>query len=228
VRFPRATRLVVGFERREEAVQFQKALEQRFAKFGLELHPNKTRLIEFGRYAWERRRKRGQGKPETFNFLGFTHICGQSRKGKFQIQRRTIAQRFRAKLAEIKAELRKRRHHAVPQQGAWLRSVLLGHYWYYGVPLNSKAIQRMQTDATRTWQRSLSRRSQKGSVNWARMQRYVAKWIPPARICHPYPMERFGVMTQGRSPVRNVALRDMWRPSLGPTGHKVLVVMKAT
>jgi RNA-directed DNA polymerase len=192
----------VGFEKREEAEQFQEALRQRLAKFGLELHPEKTRLIEFGRFAQERRRKRGLGKPESFPFLGFTHISGQSRKGQFQIQRRTIAQRFRAKLAEIKGELGRRRHLPVPVQGAWLRSVLLGHYRYYGVPLNGKALQRFRTAVARTWQRSLSRRSQKGDVTWERMNRYVDKWLPVARISHPYPGERFGVMTRGRSPVR--------------------------
>jgi RNA-directed DNA polymerase len=194
--------IVVGFEKREEAEQFQEALRQRFAKFGLELHPEKTRLIEFGRFAQERRRKRGLGKPESFNFLGFTHICAKSRKGKFQMERRTIAQRFRAKLAEVKTELRKRMHLPVPVQGAWLRSVLLGHYRYYGVPLNGRALQRFCKEVTRMWQRSLSRRSQKGNVGWQRMKRYVDKWLPAARIYHPYPNERFGVMTQGRSPVR--------------------------
>jgi group II intron reverse transcriptase/maturase len=133
--------IVVGFEKREEAEQFQEALRQRCATFGLELHPEKTRVIEFGRFAQERRGKRGLGKPASFNFLGFTHISGQSRKGKFQILRRTIAQRFRAKLAESKGELRRRMHLPVPVQGAWLRSVLLGHDRYYGVPLNGKALQ---------------------------------------------------------------------------------------
>jgi group II intron reverse transcriptase/maturase len=194
--------IVVGFEKREEAEQFQEALWQRLAKFGLELHPEKTRLIEFGRFAQERRRKRGLDKPESFNFLGFTHICAKSRRGKFQMERRTTAQRFRAKLSEIKAELRKRMHLPVPVQGAWLRTVLLGYYRYYGVPLNGRALQRFRKEVTRTWQRSLSRRSQKGNVGWGRMKRYVDKWLPVARIYHPYPNERFGVMTQGRSPVR--------------------------
>jgi group II intron reverse transcriptase/maturase len=194
--------IMVGFEKREEAEQFQEALRQRFARFGLELHPEKTRLIEFGRFAQERRRKRGLGKAESFNFLGFTHLSGQSRKGKFQIQRRTIAQRFRAKLAEIKVELRRRRHLPVPVQGDWLRSVLQGHYQYYGVPLNGKALQRFRKEVARIWQRSLSRRSHKGYVVWERMKRYVDKWLPVARIYHPYPDERFGVMTRGRSPVR--------------------------
>ncbi len=113
-----------------------------------------------------------------------------------------MAQRLRVKVAEIKVELRRRRHQSVPEQGAWLRSVLLGHYRYYGVPLNTKALQRFQKEVTRQWQRSLSRRSQKGAVTWKRMQRYVSRWIPAVRIYHPYPQERFGVMTQGRSPVR--------------------------
>ena len=194
--------IVMGFENRHEAEQFQDALQQRFAKFGLELNPEKTRLIEFGRFAKERRHERGLGKPETFTFLGFTHICGQSRTGRFQVMRRTMAQRLRAKLTTIKAELGIRRHQPVPQQGAWLRSVLLGHYQYYGVPFNAKALQQFRKEVSHLWQRSLSRRSQKGYVNWTRMSRYVDKWFPVARVCHPYPNERFGVMTQGRSPVR--------------------------
>src|SRR4029450_4656083 len=167
--------IVVGFEKREEAEQFKEALRQRLAKFGLELHSEKTRLIEFGGFAQERRHKRGLGKPERFTFLGFRPIGGQSRKGRFQIQRRTLTQRFRAKLAEIKVELRKRMHLPVPVQGAWLRSVLLGHYQYYGVPLNGKVLQRFRKDVARMWQRSLSRRSQKGYVIWERMNRYVDK-----------------------------------------------------
>jgi group II intron reverse transcriptase/maturase len=194
--------IVVGFEKRQEAEQFLEALWQRFAEFGLELHPEKTRLIEFGRFARERRQERGLGKPESFNFLGFTHVCGQSRKGQFQIVRRTMAQRLRTKLTEIKTELRRRRHQPVPEQGAWLRVVLWGHYRYYGVPLNAKALQQFRKEVSHVWHRSLSRRSQTGYVNWTRMSRYVAKWLPVARIYHPYPNERFGVRTSGKSPVR--------------------------
>jgi RNA-directed DNA polymerase len=194
--------IVVGFEKRHEAEQFLKALQQRFADFGVALHPDKTRLIACGRFARERRQERGLGKPERFNFLGFTHLCGPSRTGKFRVERRTMAQRFRAKLAEIKVELRRRRHQPVPEQGAWLRLVLLGHYRYDSVPLNIKALQRFQKEVTRQWQRSLVRRSQQGTVTWKRMQRYVSRWLPAVRISHPYPQERFGVMTQGRSPVR--------------------------
>ena len=194
--------IVVGCEKRQEAEQLLTALPQRLAAFGLELHPEKTRLIAFGRFARERRQERGLGKPERFNFLGFTHVCGKSRTGKFRVERRTMAQRFRAKLAEINAELRRRRYQPVPEQGAWVRSVLLGHDHYDGVPLNIKALQRFQKEIMRLWQRSLSRRSQQGAVTWKRMQRYVDRWIPAVRISHPYPQERFGVMTQGRSPVR--------------------------
>jgi group II intron reverse transcriptase/maturase len=194
--------IVVGFEKRYEAEQFQKALQQRFAKFGLELHSEKTVLIEFGRFAKERRRERGLGKPKSFNFLGFTHISGESRRGRFQVERRTIAQRFRAKLAEVKVELRRRMHLPVPVQGAWLRSVVLGHYQYYGVPHNAKVLQRFRKEVAKMWQRSLSRRSHKGYVTWDRMKRYVDKWLPVARIYHPHPDERFGVTTQGKSPVR--------------------------
>ncbi len=187
--------IVVGFEKRHEAEQFQEALRQRFAKFGLDLHPEKTSLIEFGRFARERRRERGLGKPKSFNFLGFTHISGETRRGRFQVERQTISQRFRAKLAEVKAELRRRMHLPVPVQGAWLRSVVLGHYRYYGVPHNAKALQRFRKEVARLWQRSLSRRSQKGYVTWDRMKRYVDKWLPVARIYHPHPDQRFGVTT---------------------------------
>jgi RNA-directed DNA polymerase len=187
--------IVAGFEKRHEAEQFLEALRQRIADFGLELHPDKTRLIEFGRFARERRQERGLGKPESFNFLGFTHVCGQSRKGRFQVMRRTMAQRLRTKLAEIKAELRRRRHQPVPEQGVWLRSVLSGHYRFYGVPLNAKALQQFRKEVSHVWQRSLSRRSQNGYVDWVRMSRYVDTWFPVARICHPYPNERFGVRT---------------------------------
>jgi hypothetical protein len=194
--------IVVGFEKRHEAEQFQEALRQRFAKFGLELHPEKTVLIEFGRFAKERRHKRGLGKPESFNFLGFTHLCGESRRGRFQVQRRTITQRFRTKLAEIKVELRRRMHFSVPVQGVWLRSVVLGHYRYYGVPQNVRSLQQFRKEVVRFWRHSLSRRSQKGHVTRGRMKRYESKWLPVARIYHPHPNERFGVMTRGRSPVQ--------------------------
>ncbi len=190
--------IVVSFAHRHEAKQFHAALGQRLAQFGLELNSEKTRLIEFGRFALKRRHKRKLGKLETFTFLGFTHVSRMSRKGGFQVMRQTMAKRLRAKLAEIKIELGRRRHQPVPKQGAWLRSVLLGHYQYYGVPLNARALEQFRKEVSHLWQRSLSRRSQKGYVNWTRMSRYVQRWLPVARICHPYPIERFGGMTQGR------------------------------
>ncbi len=194
--------IVLGFEYRQEAEQFLHALRQRFAKFGLELHPDKTRLIEFGHFARERRRRRGQGKPETFNFLGFTHICGESRSGRFRVERRTMAKRARAKLAEVKAILERRRHDPVPKVGAWLQSVLRGHYRYYGVPFNYVALHRFRRQLKMLWQRTLSRRSQKGRLPWARMERIAERWLPPASIHHPYPSERFDATTRGKSRVR--------------------------
>src|SRR5947209_14574286 len=192
----------IGFEHRQEAEQFLHALEQRFAKFGLKLHPDKTRLIEFGHFARERRRRRGQGKPETFNFLGFTQFCGQSRQGRFRVERRTMAKRVRAKLAEVKAILKRRRHAPVPSQGAWLQSVLRGHFRYYGVPFNYLALHRFRRQLKMLWHRTLSRRSQKGRVPWVQMERLAERWLPPATIHHPFPSERFDARTQGRSRVR--------------------------
>jgi group II intron reverse transcriptase/maturase len=194
--------IVVGFEHHWEAEQFRQALGQRFAKFGLMLHPDKTRLIEFGRFAREDRRRRGLGKPETFNFLGLTHLCGQSRQGRFRVERRTMAKRMRAKLAEIKVSLKRRRHDPVPDLGAWLQSVLRGHYRYYGVPFNYPALYQFRRQVKMLWHRTLSRRSQKGQVAWTRMERIAERWLPPASIHHPYASVRFDAINQGRSRVR--------------------------
>lgn len=191
---------VLGFEHRQEAEQFLAALRQRLAKFGLELHPDKTRLIEFGRFARDRRERRGLGKPETFNFLGFTHLCGKSRKGFFRVERHTQAKRLRAKLAEVKADLRWRRHDPVPSQGTWLSSVLAGHYQYYGVPHNIRALQSFRHHVRRQWYRSLRRRSQKSRLTWARMDRLAARWLPQASIHHPYPYDRFHVTHPRQEP----------------------------
>ena len=193
---------VIGFEHRHEGEQFLAALRQRLAKFGLELHPDKTRLIEFGRHAQEGRRRQRLRKPETFHFLGFTHVCGQSRKGTFRVERHTLAKKANAKLAELKASLRRRRHESVSDQGLWLQSVLRRHYRYYGVPLNIRKLQSFRWHVQRLWRRSLARRSQKGRVTFARMERLAKHWLPLARIYHPYPAQRFRGTTQGRSPVR--------------------------
>jgi group II intron reverse transcriptase/maturase len=193
---------VVGFQHREEAERFLVELRERFAKFGLELHPDKTRLIEFGRFADPNRRGRGAGKPETFDFLGFTHCCAKTRAGKFTVLRRTMRKRLRAKLKEVKTELRRRMHDPVPEQGAYLRSVLRGHFRYYGVPLNGPALQAFLYSVGRIWCRTLRRRSQRHRLNWTRMRRLIHRWFPNPRICHPYPLVRFGVVTQGGSRMR--------------------------
>ena len=193
---------IVGFEHRDDAQRFLAELRRRLAKFSLELAPEKTRLIEFGRYAAERRRKRGLGKPETFRFLGFTHICAKTDDGRFMLKRITDAKRLRAKMHALKGELRRRRHLPIPEQGRWLASVLRGHYNYYAVPGNSDAIQAFQNQATRHWYRALRRRSQRTRLNWERMGRLAQRWLPPARIKHPWPNARFNARTQARSPVR--------------------------
>jgi group II intron reverse transcriptase/maturase len=193
---------VAGFEHRGDARQFLHDLRERFAKFGLELHPDKTRLIEFGRFAAQHRSERGIGKPETFDFLGFTHICGTTLDGRFWLRRITIAKRMRAKLKQVKDELRRRWHQPVPEQGRWLASVVRGHLAYYAVPGNIKAVTAFRNQVKRHWHRALKRRSQRSRVNWARIDRLAARWLPPARIVHPHPALRFDVRTQGRSPVR--------------------------
>jgi RNA-directed DNA polymerase len=191
-----------GFEHREDAERFLADLRERFAEFALELHPEKTRLIEFGKFAAERRQKRGQGKPETFEFLGFTHVCAKTRSGRFTLKRVTSKKRMRAKLSEVKAELMQRRHLPIPEQGRWLASVVRGHCNYYAVPSNSDAIIAFRTQATRHWCHALRRRSQRSRLDWERMNRLATRWLPPARIQHPYPEVRFDAKTQGRSPVR--------------------------
>ncbi|MGI8505401.1 MAG: group II intron reverse transcriptase/maturase [Solirubrobacteraceae bacterium] len=193
---------IAGFEHRDDAERFLVELRERFAKFGLELHPEKARLIEFGRHAARDRKARGLGKPETFEFLGFTHICAKTRKGRFTLKRVTIKKRMAAKLSEVKAELMRRRHLPTPEQGRWLASVIRGHCNYYGVPSNSDAIIQFRTQATRHWCWALRRRSQRHRLDWERMNRLANRWLPPARIQHPYPEKRFDARTQGRSPVR--------------------------
>ena len=194
VRF--ADDIVIGFQSKSDAERFWAELIERLRKFGLELHPEKTRLLEFGPFAAENRRRRGQGKPETFNFLGFTHICGKKRSnGRFTVVRQTIRKRLQAKLGEVKAELRRRMHEPIPKVGTWLRSVVGGHIRYYGVPMNSPALHVFRFQVGWLWHRALSRRSQKGRVLWDRMRRLIDRYLPPAHICHPYPLRRLGVIT---------------------------------
>ena len=187
---------LVGFQSKTEAEAFLVALRERLTRFGLELHPDKTRLIEFGPFADHNRRGRGQGKPETFNFLGFTHICSRKRSnGRFTVLRQTQRSRLQGKLAEVKAELKRRMHDPVPELGQWLGSVLRGHLQYYGVPMNAPALNLFRFQVARLWYRTLCRRSQKGRVLWERMNRLIQRYLPPARICHPYPLRRMGVIT---------------------------------
>lgn len=194
VRF--ADDIVLGFQHRTDAERFQRELRERFAKFHLELHPDKTRLIEFGPFAAQNRRRRGVGKPETFDFLGFTHICGKKRSnGRFTVLRQTMRKRVQAKLSEVKAALRHRLHDPIPEVGTWLRSVVGGHIRYYGVPMNGPALSMFRFQVGRLWHRALSRRSQNSRVLWDRMRRLIDRWLPPARVCHPYPLRRLGVIT---------------------------------
>jgi RNA-directed DNA polymerase len=200
VRF--ADDFVAGFQHRHEAERFLAELRDRFARFGLQLHADKTRIVEFGRFAEQNRRKRGDGKPETFNFLGFTHSCGKTRKGHFTVLRQTMRQRWQAKLRALKEELRRRMHTPIGEQGTYLRSVLMGHFRYYGVPMNGPALCAFRRAVGYLWRTVLRRRSQGNHLPWRRMRRYLAKWFPPAQVCHPYPLVRLGVLTQGGSRMR--------------------------
>jgi hypothetical protein len=193
---------VVGFQHRSDATAFLEELRKRFRTFNLELHADKTRILEFGRFAAQRREERGQGKPETFNFLGFTHACDKTRDGRFIVLRRTMAVRMRAKLRFIKQELRKRLHEPVAKVGGWLKAVLSGYYRYFGVPRNTEALNRFRVVVYWLWRRSLGRRSQKGPLNLARYNPLAARWLPLPRVCQPYPEQRLRVMIRGKSPVR--------------------------
>jgi len=188
--------IVVGFQNETDAKQFLVELTERFRKFSLELHPDKTRLLEFGRFAARNREERGEGKPETFNFLGFTHICGKTRSnGYYTVLRQTIRKRMQAKLSEVKDELRRRMHDPIPEVGQWLRAVVGGHIRYYGVPMNGSALGAFRLRTGLLWHQALSRRSQNGHVRWDRMRRLIDRWLPPAHVYHPYPLRRMGVIT---------------------------------
>lgn len=200
VRF--ADDFVVGCQYRHEAERFLAELRSRFAKVGLALHPDKTRLIEFGPFADRNRRGRGQGKPETFHHRGFTPIGGKKRRGMFTGLRQTIRQRLQAKLQAVKTERRRRMHCPIPEQGAYVRSVVRGPVRYYGVPMNGRAISLFRWAVGRLGHRVLLRRSQTHCLQWRRRKHYITRWLPPARICHPYPLVRLGLITQGKSRMR--------------------------
>jgi RNA-directed DNA polymerase len=185
--------VVAGFEHEADACRFLDAMRTRFEEFALSLHPDKTQPIEFGRYAAARRRKRGLGKPETFNFLGFTFICGTSRKGHFLLHRKSRGDRMRAKLQEVQEELRRRRHQAIPLQGEWLRSVVSGFFNYHAVPTNGRSLTVFHYHIRRLWLRTLQRRSERDGSTWQRIEKLAADWLPKPRILHPWPRERFAV-----------------------------------
>src|ERR1700730_6752589 len=184
---------IVGFQHESDARRFLDEMRERLRKFALSLHPEKTRLIEFGRFAAERRKRRGLGKPETFNFLGFTFICGKTRAGKFQIKRKTRRDRMRAKLKMIKEEMRRRMHQPIPKQGKWLWYVVQGYFNYHAVPTNARALDVFRHRVTDLWRRTLRRRSQKDRVTWARMTQLADAWLPKPIILHPWPSDRFAV-----------------------------------
>ena len=185
--------IVAGFEHEADARRFWDAMRVRFEKFGLELHGDKTRLLEFGRHAAVRRERSGLGKPETFTFLGFTHICGTTRRGAFQLQRKSRVDRMRAKLQEIKAQLRDRMHDPIPEQGHWLKAVVTGYFAYHAVPTNVRALGAFRFHVTDLWRRTLRRRSQKDGMTWPRVAKIAEAWLPSPRILHPWPNRRFAV-----------------------------------
>ena len=184
---------IVGFEHEHEARHFLDTLRERLKEFALSLHPEKTRLIEFGREAENNRRRHGLGKPETFDFLGFTFICGRSRHGKFLIKRKTRRDRMQVKLQAIKQELRRRMHWSIPAQGKWLKQVIRGYFNYHAVPTNNRALVGFRDEITRSWRWVLSRRSQRNSDGWERMKALADEWLPKPRILHPWPNQRFAV-----------------------------------
>jgi group II intron reverse transcriptase/maturase len=185
--------VVVGFEHERDARRFWEAMRARLEEFALTLHPEKTRLIEFGRFAAERRERRGLGKPDTFTFLGFTFICGRSRQGKFQLKRKSRRDRMRAKLNELKTELRRRMHQPIPEQGRWLGQVVTGFFAYHAVPTNDRALQTFRSNVKDLWRRTLRRRSQKDRMTWQRIRQLADDFLPKPRILHPWPRQRFAV-----------------------------------
>ncbi len=193
---------VVGFETQADAEAFLSDLRERFAKFELELHSDKTRLIRFGRFAAAQRREQSLGKPETFDFLGFTHVCGKTKSGKFLLLRHTAPKRMRATLRHLGTEMKRRRHRPIPDQGSWLNRVVRGYFAYHAVPTNVRRLDSFRTQVARSWLRALWRRGQRDRTEWTRMRRLVDRWLPKARVLHPWPEQRFDVRTRGRSPVR--------------------------
>jgi RNA-directed DNA polymerase len=184
---------IVGFQHESDARRFLDEMRERLGKFALSLHPEKTRLIEFGRFAAERRKRHGLGKPETFNFLGFTFICGKTRAGRFQIKRKTRRDRMHAKLKMLRAEMWRRMHWPIPDQGKWLWYVVQGYFNYHAVPTNARAMHVFRHHVTDLWRRALRRRSQRARLTWDQMTKLADTWLPKPIILHPWPSERFAV-----------------------------------
>jgi group II intron reverse transcriptase/maturase len=184
---------IVGFEHEADARRFLEEMRERLGKYALSLHPEKTRLIEFGRLAADSRKRHGLGKPETFNFLGFTFICGKSRRGNFLVQRKSRRDRMRAKLQAIKQEMRRRMHEPIPELGKWLKQVVAGYFRYHAVPTNSGALTLFRNEIIKRWRSILGRRSQKGNLTWVRITKLANHWLPQPRILHPWPNQRFAV-----------------------------------
>jgi Reverse transcriptase (RNA-dependent DNA polymerase) len=202
--------IVVGFEHEADARRFWDDMRKRFEEFSLSLNPDKTRLIEFGRFAAERRAHRGLGKPETFNFLGFTFICERNSRGQFLVKRTTRRDRMRATLRRVKEELRRRMHEPIPEQGAWLKQVVGGFFAYHAVPTNGPALKAFYYYVMRIWLRTLRRRGQKDRFSWQRMRRLAADWLPQPRILHPYPDKRFAVMHPRQEPCAGIPPARIW------------------
>ena len=198
--------IIVGFQHEADARRFLDAMRDRLKEFSLSLHPEKTRLIEFGRNAAANRKRLGLRKPETFNFLGFTFICGKTRQGKFLIKRKTRRDRMRAKLQEIKGELRRRMHQPIPVQGKWLKQVVTGYFRYHAVPTNGRALTAFRLQVTILWRRTLRRRSQKDRTAWTRITKLVDTWLPKPRILHPWPDKRFAVKHPRWEPSARIGL----------------------
>lgn len=184
---------VIGFQYEEDAERFLEAMRERYGKFGLALHPQKTRLIEFGRYAEQRRKKQGLGRPETFDFLGFTHCCSKTRQGGFKILRLTIKKRLRATLAAIREKLKRKRHEPIEQVGAWLTKVMRGYFNYHAVPDNLKRLTGFRFEVCRAWLQQLRGRRQKDKMTWAQFGRFSKKFLPYPHRVHPYPDARFAL-----------------------------------
>ena len=197
---------VVGFEYEAEARRFLAEMRKRSEAFSLSIHPEKTRLIRFGRFAASNRKERGLGKPETFNFLGFTMICGQKRTGGFQLVRRTRRDRLQTTIQRVKGELQRRRHQPIPEQGKWLRQVVQGFFAYHAVPTNYRSLVNFRVRLAQLWKRALMRRSQRARRTWKRMARLVEAWLPRPRILHPWPDQRFAVMHPRWEPSARIGL----------------------